>query len=212
MLGHWRIILVVSCFTVAACATAHDAGERTDGGTPRITFVQLKAAPASFKGQSLVFGGEVLTAKRLKDGTRIEILQPPLDESSRPGLSLTQSQGRFIAIHRDFLDPATLPYGTRVTVTGDVTGSITMPLDETDYTYPSVEIKNLQVWAGIDEAAPPYAALSLWPWVLLGSLLAPLVLLVKPIPAAMGRRKTRPRAPSSRNTRPSHVIIVPLNL
>jgi outer membrane lipoprotein len=154
MFGPWRIILVVSCFTVAACATAHDAGEGTDGGTPRITFVQLKAAPDSLKGQSVVFGGEVLTAKRLKDGTRIEILQLPLDESSCPGLNLTQSQGRFIAIHRDFLDPATLPYGTRVTVTGDVTGSITMPLDETDYTYPLVEIKNLQVWAGIDEAAP----------------------------------------------------------
>ena len=29
-----------------------------------------------------------------------------------------------------------------------------MPLDETDYTYPVIDIKNLQVWAGIEEVAP----------------------------------------------------------
>ena len=154
MFGPWPIILVASCLTVAACATAHDAGEGTAGGAPPITFAQVKETTDSFKGQSVVFGGEVLTAKRLKDGTRIEILQLPLDRSSRPGTNLTQSQGRFMAIQRVFLDPATLPYGTRVTVTGEVTGSITMPLDETDYTYPVIDIKNLQVWAGIDESTP----------------------------------------------------------
>jgi outer membrane lipoprotein len=55
-------------------------------------------------------------------------------------------------MQREFLDPATLPRGTFVTVTGDVTGSITMPLDETDYTYPVIEIKNLRVWS-LEEAA-----------------------------------------------------------
>ena len=59
-----------------------------------------------------------------------------------------------MAIHRDFLDPATLPYGTSVTVTGEVTGSSTMPLDEGDYTYPVIDIKNLQVWAGFDDSVP----------------------------------------------------------
>jgi outer membrane lipoprotein len=152
--GPWRIILVVSYLTVASCATAHDGGEGTAGSVPPITFAQVKATPESFKGQSVVFGGEVLTARRLKDGTRIEILQLPLDRSSRPGTNLTQSQGRFMAIHRDFLDPATLPYGTSVTVTGEVTGSITMPLDESDYTYPVIDIKNLQVWAGFDDSVP----------------------------------------------------------
>ena len=163
----WPIILIASFLSLAACATAHDAAEQTIGGTPSITFAQLKGAPDSFKGQSVVIGGEVLTAKRLKEGTRIEILQLPLDNSSRPGLNLTQSQGRFVAIRRDFLDPATLPYGTRVTVTGDVIGSMTMPLDETDYTYPVIDIKNLQVWPWIEEVAPrlrPYYGPGLYYW------------------------------------------------
>lgn len=151
MFEPFRITVGALCLIAAACATAHDAGE-TAGGIPPITFAQVKTTPDSFKGQSVVFGGVVLSAKRLKDGTRIEILQLPLDRSSRPGMNLTQSEGRFVAIQREFLDPATLPYGTRVTVTGEVNGSITMPLDETDYTYPVIEIKKLQVWEGTDDA------------------------------------------------------------
>ncbi len=110
-----------------------------------IPFHQVKAAPDSYRGQSVVFGGEVLSARRLKEGTRIEILQLPLDRSGHPGTERTQSQGRFMAMHRDFLDPATLPPGTRVLVTGEVTGSMTLPLDETEYTYPIVDARHIEV-------------------------------------------------------------------
>ena len=114
----------------------------------------LDAAPDSFQGQPAIFGGKVLTARRQKDGTKIEILQLPLDRSMRPGYDLTQSQGRFIAIYREFLDPATIPPGTRVTVTGEVSGSMTQPLDETDYTYPVLTINRVQVWAASENVAP----------------------------------------------------------
>jgi outer membrane lipoprotein len=67
---------------------------------------------------------------------------------------LTKSQGRFVAMKKEFLDPATIPSGTFVTVTGEVAGSVTMPLDEMEYLYPIVEIKNLRVWP-TDEEGPP---------------------------------------------------------
>src|SRR5512145_1734957 len=97
------------------CATS----QTPDEGSPanQVTFVQVKAAPDSYRGQSVIFGGEVLSARRLKDATRIEILQLPLDRSDRLGTDRTQSQGRFISMHRDFLDPATIPPGTTVAVT-----------------------------------------------------------------------------------------------
>jgi len=150
--------------TLAGCASTQEAGDGSDAQTQALTFLQVKAAPDSFRGQSAVFGGKVLTARRQKDGTRIEILQLPLDQSTRPGYNLTQSQGRFIAIYREFLDPATVPYGTRITVTGEISGSITLPLDETDYTYPVINIKRVQVWAGSEGLAPrisPY--MGMWP-------------------------------------------------
>ena len=114
-----------------------------------ISFVQLLENPFPYKGQIMVVGGKVLSAKRLKDGTQIEVLQLPLDRNMKPGGSLQKSQGRFIALQEEFLDPATLPSGTRVTVVGEVSGMVTLPLDETTYDFPTLVIKRLTVWPPI---------------------------------------------------------------
>jgi outer membrane lipoprotein len=111
-----------------------------------VVFPDLRSSPDSYKGRLVVLGGEVLSAKRLKSGTRIEVLQIPLTSAEEPGIDRTTSEGRFLAIQRDFLDPATIPPGTRVTIVGEVTGGTTLPLDETDYTYPTLEIRHLKVW------------------------------------------------------------------
>jgi outer membrane lipoprotein len=132
------LVLVLS-----ACASSQQVEDGAAGAS--VAFVQVKAAPDSYRGQSVVFGGEVLSARRLKDATRIEILQLPLDRSDRPSGDRTQSQGRFVAMHREFLDPATIPPGTRLTVTGDVTGSMTLPLDDTEYSYPVIEARHIEV-------------------------------------------------------------------
>lgn len=131
---------------LAACATSADQREAEDGASQTPQFSQIKAAPESFKGQTVVLGGQVLSARRMKDGTRLEVLQLPLNDAQQPSLDLTKSQGRFIAIRREFLDPATVPQGTFVTITGQMTGSVTQPLDETDYTYPVLEITTFRTW------------------------------------------------------------------
>ena len=131
------------------CAASQDSVENAQA--PQIAFVQVKAAPDSYKGQPVTWGGEILSARRLKEGTRIEILQLPLTSSLQPTMELSKSQGRFVALQREFLDPATIPAGTFVTVTGDLAGSITLPLDETDYTYPIVELKSMKVWARVED-------------------------------------------------------------
>lgn len=138
------ILLIAAGLT--ACASSSDMRESAEGGPQAPQFSQVKAAPESFKGQTLVLGGQVLSARRMKDGTRIEVLQLPLNESQQPTLDLMKSQGRFVAIQREFLDPATIPQGTFLTVTGELTGSMTLPLDETDYSYPVIEIKTFHTW------------------------------------------------------------------
>ena len=75
-----------------------------------VSFLQVKASPLSYKGRLIVAGGMVLTAKPLKqDGTRIEILELPLDEDYESTGRLIDSHGRFLAFHKEFLDPATIP-------------------------------------------------------------------------------------------------------
>ena len=145
-----QIFLLSAILLVAAgCATSQESFDGTQ--LPQIAFVQVKAAPDSYKGQTVTWGGQILSARRLKEGTRIEVLQLPLNSSLQPTLELNTSQGRFVALQREFLDPATIPAGTFVTVSGEVAGSITLPLDETEYAYPIVELKTMKVWVRVDD-------------------------------------------------------------
>ncbi len=122
-----------------------------------VSFTDLHKAPHEYLGRTVVFGGEVLSAKRLKDGTRIEVLQLPLDRYQAPTSDRTDSEGRFLAFEKKFLDPAKLPSGTRVTIVGDITGAMTQPLDETEYTFPTLDVKKLTVWPEVDRSySRPY--------------------------------------------------------
>jgi len=111
-----------------------------------LTFPHIKESPDRFKGKLIILGGHVLVAKRLKDATQLTILQLPLIDEQEPTTELTQSQGRFIAEQQEFLDPATVPPGTRITLVGELSGSVTQGLDETVYTYPTLIIKHFKVW------------------------------------------------------------------
>ena len=111
-----------------------------------VSFRDLLVSPESYKGRVLVLGGEVLNAKRLRDGTQIELLQLPLEDGERPSHDRQQSQGRFLALQQEFLDPATMVQGTRVTIVGEVSGSRTDHLDDVEYRYPTLIVKHLHVW------------------------------------------------------------------
>src|SRR5947208_1081439 len=94
----------------------------------KVSFLQLKEAPDTYTGRMVVLGGEVLSAKRNNDSTRIEVIQLPLDSSLEPVPDRTTSQGRVLAIQKAFLHPATVPVGTRVTIIGEMTGTTTLPI------------------------------------------------------------------------------------
>jgi outer membrane lipoprotein len=150
----WPFVLVA--LLLQACSTSTVVPPKLQDLVDRsITFQALFQNPSLYQGKWVVLGGDVLSAKRLEDRTRLEILQLPLNESDEPQPSRTLSQGRFLAYQREgFLDPATLPRGTRVTIVGVVTGSETSSLDEMKYRYPTVEIHHLTVWSTVARYRP----------------------------------------------------------
>lgn len=167
----FRLLLLVLSGLLAGCAASVVPASLQMQVDRTLAFAQLKESPDSHRGRLVLVGGEVLSAKRLKEGTRIEVLQIPLEDSQAPGRDRTVSEGRFLAIQKEFLDPATLPPGTRVTIVGEVTGATTLPLDETDYTYPTLDIKHVKVWPQTDSRAsvPGYYSAPYWrpaysPW------------------------------------------------
>ncbi|MCC6966686.1 MAG: Slp family lipoprotein [Nitrospira sp.] len=111
-----------------------------------LTFNQMVESPDTYRGKVVVLGGEILKAKALKGGTQLEILQLPLDSDQEPVTDRMESKGRFLALQKEFLDPATIAEGTRVTVIGEVTGSTVDKMDEADYRFPTLDVKHLHRW------------------------------------------------------------------
>ena len=113
-----------------------------------VTFNQVLESPDSYRGRIVLWAGEVLKARALQNGTELEVLQLPVTDYQAPARQRTESKGRFLALNKDFLDPATFTDGTRVTIVGEVTGATVAKLDDTDYRYPTVEVKHLHRWEG----------------------------------------------------------------
>ncbi len=149
---HFRFMLTVTVgllTLLAGCAQPYKAtlpADLTTQVNDSLSFSQIKAFPEEHKGKLVILGGQILSAKRLTDSTELIILHLPLIQQREPSTELTHSQGRYIAYQQKFLDPATVPSGTRITLVGELTGSITQKLDETDYPYPTLTIKQLKVW------------------------------------------------------------------
>ena len=70
-----------------------------------LSFSQVKEAPTTHQGKVLVLGGEVLDAMRLKEHTRLTVLQLPTGRNYAPTMNRTMSRGRFLAFQTEFLDP-----------------------------------------------------------------------------------------------------------
>lgn len=157
------IIAVVYLLLAAACAkSAHQSGkDLLDQVLPAdirqqidstVTFSDLETAPSAYIGRTVMISGIVLKAKRAKDRTEIEVLQLPAASGGLPPSDRTRSEGRFLAVEPTFLDPATIETGTPVTVVGEVKGAVTRSLDESEYTYPVIEITRLVNW---NKTMPP---------------------------------------------------------
>jgi outer membrane lipoprotein len=143
-----RVVSLLLSVLLTSCASSELVPSEMESQIARdISFQDIKANPERYKGRLVVVGGQVLAVKRLKDRTEIEVLQLPLDRSDKPIPILTRSQGRFLAIQKDFLDPAKVPPGSNISLIGEVVGNTTRPVEQGNtYTYPTFEIKSLKVW------------------------------------------------------------------
>lgn len=167
------IIGLIQLMALSACAkSAHQTGrDILDQVLPAdvrqqidstVAFADLEAAPSSYVGRTVMVSGIVLKARRAKDRTEIEVLQLPAAPGGLPSDDRTRSEGRFLAIESKFLDPATIEPGIPVTIVGEVKGGVTRSLDESEYTYPVIEITRLIDWN--KNMPPQYAPGSGYPY------------------------------------------------
>jgi outer membrane lipoprotein len=137
---------LVSLYVFAATGCAYPISrELREEASKDLTFSMVLQNPTAYVGSIVIWGGEIIKTRNLKNSTEILILDSPLDYQGMPK-SAEFSRGRFIAKSPQFLDPALYKKGKKITVAGDITGKETKPLGKTEYTYPVVTVKQLHLW------------------------------------------------------------------
>jgi outer membrane lipoprotein len=148
-------MLIVTMMSMAflfvnACNRTEVIPDRLQGKVDRdLRYVDIKGDPQAKKGKLMLAGGKVLSAKRVKDGTRIDVLQLPLSEDLMPTGRETESQGRFVVIDGgdQVSDPAIFDDDDkRITVVGEVMGSTILTIDGEQQQVPHLSLKHVTVW------------------------------------------------------------------
>jgi outer membrane lipoprotein len=137
------LILFAGLAVLAGCQ-AGISKERRAMTDPEATFERVSPDPEGYRGTVVMWGGRILGVRNNEKETVLEILEFPLAGNDRPGAG--DAGGRFLIVHRGFLDPAVYGPGREVTVVGKVAGTQSRPIDKRDYTYPVVEDIELKLW------------------------------------------------------------------
>lgn len=147
MMRAMRGLILMLVTVTAGCTSTSVIPESLEPQVDKaLTFSQVVESPDSYRGKVVVWGGAVLKAKAMKGGTQLELLQLPLDDDQEPVTERRESKGRFLALQKEFLDPATIAEGTRVTIVGEITGASVEKMDEADYRFPTLDVKHVHRW------------------------------------------------------------------
>jgi len=141
--------LGATLLTATACGTYQVIPDHLeDRVRTDLALDQVAQNPGAHEGDLVMWGGKVLAVNRLEGKTRVELLHLPLDGVHCPIDASTASRGRYMAVDtgHEIESAASLPKDTLVTVIGEVRGVINAPLDQGQYAYPLIAIKDMTAW------------------------------------------------------------------
>ena len=137
------IILIILIF-LSACAPVISK-ELLQQVDTTITFKSVFEKPENYLNEMVLWGGVIVSTRNLKEGTLLEILQKPLEFGNEPEAG-DNSEGRFLALSDGYLDSAVYSKDRKVTLVGLVKGRRVQLLDEIEYAYPLIAIKEIYLW------------------------------------------------------------------
>jgi outer membrane lipoprotein len=115
----------------------------------------IAADPPGAKGKTVLLGGTIVQTVPKAGLTEIDVVQKSLDSSGAPRLT-DRSEGRFLVVSEQFLDPAVYSPGRDITVAGEVLDPQTHRIGEIDYRYPVIHAIELRLWRPLGQPDYPY--------------------------------------------------------
>jgi outer membrane lipoprotein len=148
MLRQLTLILIISLLlTGCVKAISEESRKLVDNS---ISFSKLRENPDAFIGKYVMLGGLIAAVRNSKEGGQLEVVQLKLDENGLPEDAL-RSDGRFLATSMNFFDSMIYKPGRSVTLVGEIKGKKNATIDEINYVYPLVSVKEIQVWPAPEE-------------------------------------------------------------
>lgn len=108
---------------------------------------ELVRQDAIFAGQTVQWAGQVIAVRNLPRTTELEVLSYPKDYRGIPKLN-RPSQGRFVAITEQFLEPLEFRPGTMVTIDGLIRGEHELKAAQGVMKVPLLQVQSLRRWSG----------------------------------------------------------------
>jgi outer membrane lipoprotein len=146
----WSILAIM----IEACAAGISTQARSQVSYFG-TFSELQQQPENYVGRTVILGGKVIETRVTDGATELAVLQLALDGSDRPKDN-DQSQGRYLVLSQQFLDPAIYTQGTLITVVGKVQGSEARAIGQMTYIYPRITSIEIKKWAAQDLQSPRF--------------------------------------------------------
>ena len=148
-----RFFIVLAFFLCAGCA--HVISEESMRLVDRsLSFAMLKENPDRHVGSNVLLGGVIASVSNSKRLGELEVVQFELDSDYMP-VESHHSGGRFLAQTDGFLDPLVYKPGRLVTIVGELKGHKTLPLDQVEYDYPIIGIREIYLWRQADVRSYP---------------------------------------------------------
>jgi outer membrane lipoprotein len=143
-----QLILMLSLLLLTGCAAVISEQSRKliDTDAP---FKAIKESPEAYIGKHVMLGGRIANVRNSGEGAQLEIVQFDLSSSGYPEDTFL-SYGRFLATSSSYMDPMVYRRGLLITLVGEIKGKKTMRLDNMDYTYPILTMREWHVWRGSD--------------------------------------------------------------
>jgi len=147
------LLLVIAVVGLSGCATI--ISDKSLSLVDRTaSFEDVKKDPQGYAGKYLLVGGAIARVRNTGEEGEIEVVQFKTDDDGKI-TDTTRSGGRFLAVKSGFVDPAVYKIGLLVTLVGEVQGKKTRRLEQIDYTYPVLLIREVHLWQPGEISAPP---------------------------------------------------------
>jgi outer membrane lipoprotein len=124
---------------------------------PPVPLTILVKEADRYKGKTVILGGEILETENSKEITTITVLHIPLAFRHEPKAK-DRSEGRFLVSHQGFLDPEVYAKGRRITVAGQVVGTVVKKVDHSPITCLHIQSREIYLWPEYSRAVYPWYA------------------------------------------------------